>query len=192
MMYTKSYKNIEKLFLNVLFLLSPFLCFSQGQDHPLKFGIKAGWNYSNINAIDNAGNPSGYLSTEGELYGGLALEKQITQKSYIQSGLIVSYSYVITFVEVPLFYKYNIYKRFSVIGGPKLEYIPDEQYNHSIYFTRRLGISATLGLNYKISKKFDAETYYSKQLVKQYNDNILTFYDAKRDVFRIGISYFFN
>ncbi len=128
----------------------------------------------------------------GELYGGITLEKQVSQKSYIQSGALVSYTYVITFIEIPLFYKYNFYREFSVIGGPKLDYIPDEQYNHSIYFKRRLGISANLGINYQIFKKFNLEGYYSRQFVKQYDDNILTFYGAKRDVYKVGITYFIN
>jgi len=185
----KTNKSIEKFLLNALF--STLSIYTYSQNYPLKFGIKAGWNYSNVNAIDEKGEPSGYLSNGGELYGGIALEKQISEKSYIQSGFIASYTYVITFLELPIFYKYNFYKDFSVFIGPKLEYIPDEQYNHSLYFKRRLGASANLGIDYQISKHFIIEGYFSKQLVKQYDDNILTFYDAKRNVYRIGLAYYF-
>ena len=188
-MYIKQYKSIEKKILNALFLFSFVLCYSQ--NYPLKIGVKAGWNYSNINAVDENGDRSGYLSNGGELYGGIALEKQISQKSYLQSGLVVSYSYVITFVEIPIFYKYNFFKDFSLITGPKIEYIPDEQYNHSIYFKKRLGFSANLGVDYKISEHFSVEGYLSKQFVKQYDDNILTFYEAKRNVYRLGLAYYF-
>ncbi|GEN76240.1 PorT family protein [Chryseobacterium hagamense] len=181
--------NFSKSSLIALFLLSAVFTYSQ--KYPLKYGIKAGWNFSNIYAIDEKGEPSGYLSNGGELYGGLVLEKQITKRSYLQSGALVSYSYVITFVEAPFFYKYNFYKKLSVIGGPKLDYIPDEQYNHSLYFKRRMGVSANFGVDFEIFKKINIEVYYSKQLVKQYDDNILTFYDAKRDVFRIGVAYYF-
>ncbi|MBW7674227.1 outer membrane beta-barrel protein [Chryseobacterium chendengshani] len=189
MKYINCYKSSRRLILNALFLFSSALCFSQG--YPIKCGIKAGWNYSNINAVDNVGEPSGYLSDGGEIYGGIALEKQFSEKSYIQSGFIASYTYVITFLEIPIFYKYNFYKNFSVFAGPKLDYIPDEQYNHSLYFKKRLGVSANLGIDYKISKHFTLEGYFSKQLVKQYNDNILTFYDAKRNVYRVGVNYYF-
>ncbi|WP_294268916.1 outer membrane beta-barrel protein [uncultured Chryseobacterium sp.] len=182
--------SFSKCYIIAWFSLLPILAYSQ--KYPLKYGITAGWNYSNINAVDEKGEPSGYLSNGGELYGGLILEKQISQKSYIQSGALVSYTYVITFIEIPLFYKYNFHKKFSIMGGPKLDYLPDEQYNHSIYFKRRFGVSVNLGLDYHIFKKFNIEGYYSKQLVKQFDDNILTFYDAKRDVYRIGITYFIN
>ncbi|WP_294283263.1 hypothetical protein [uncultured Chryseobacterium sp.] len=182
--------NSSKSYLTALFLL--IAAFTYSQKYPMKYGITAGWNYSNVNAVDEKGEPSGYLSNGGELYGGITLEKQVSQKSYIQSGALVSYTYVITFIEIPLFYKYNFYREFSVIGGPKLDYIPDEQYNHSIYFKRRLGVSANLGINYQIFKKFNIEGYYSKQFIKQYDDNILTFYGTKRDVYRVGITYFIN
>jgi len=189
MRYINFYKRIEKFLLTTLLLFSFVLFFSQ--KYPVKFGIKAGWNYSNVNAIDEKGQPSGYLSNGGELYGGIALEKQISEKSYIQSGFIASYTYVITFLELPIFYKYNFYKNFSLFVGPKLDYIPDEQYNHSLYFKNRLGVSANLGIDYLISNHFTLEGYFSKQLVKQYDDNILTFYDAKRNIYRVGVTYYF-
>lgn len=190
MKFFNNYTSIDKKFTNAIFCLLSLFYYSQNT--PLKYGLKAGWNYSNINAIDNKGEPSGYISTGGEIYGGLALEKQIATHSYLQSGAIISYSYVITFIEFPFFYKHNILKQLSILGGPKLDYIPDKQYNHSLYFKKRLGVSANLGLDYQISKHFSLEGYYSKQLVKQYDDNILTFYDAKRNVYRIGLNYYFN
>ncbi|WP_165787341.1 hypothetical protein, partial [Chryseobacterium piscicola] len=85
---TNTSKSIEKKLLNALFLLLSIFAFSQ--DYHLKFGVKAGWNYSNVNAIDDKGEPSGYLSNGGELYGGIVLEKQISEKAYIQSGFIAS------------------------------------------------------------------------------------------------------
>lgn len=190
MMFIKIYKSTGKLFLSALFLFLSFLGFSQ--NYPLKFGVKAGWNYSNVNAIDENNEPSGYLSDGGELYGGIAIEKQIFEKSYLQSAFLVSYTHVITFLEIPLFYKHNFFKNFSLITGPKIEYIPDEQYNHLLYFKKRFGLSANLGIDYKISQHFNIEGYISKQFVKQYDDNILTYYNAKRNVYRIGLTYFFN
>lgn len=184
-------KNIEGKTLSVLFLLIVNLLFSQ--KYPLRFGIKGGWNYSNVDAIDSEGKPSGYRSDIiDELYGGLAVEKQLTEKSFIQSGLLISYTGAITFLEMPIFYKYNFYKKLSVFGGPKLDYIPDEQYNWSYYFKKRFGLSANIGIDYQISKKLSAEAYYSRGLVKQYDQPVLDYYDSKRNVFRIGITYFFN
>lgn len=185
-----SIRNIGGKTLNVLFLLVGGLLLSQ--KYPLRFGIKGGWNYSNVDAVDSEGELSGYRSDIiDELYGGLVLEKQITSRSYIQSGLLISFTSEITFLELPIFYKYQFYKNFSVIGGPKIEYIPDEQYNWGFYFRNRFGVSANLGIDYKISKKFTAEAYYSRGLVKQYDDLMLEYYDSKRNVYRVGITYFF-
>lgn len=75
-----------------------------------------------MNVIDEKGEPSGYLSNGGELYGGITLEKQILQKKYFQASLLVSYTDRITFIELPIYYKYNFYKKFSLLAGPKLNY----------------------------------------------------------------------
>lgn len=186
---TNKSKSIEKFFLNALFLLLSVFVFSQ--DYPLKFGIKAGWNYSNVNAIDEKGEPSGYLSNGGELYGGVNFEKQFSEKSYTQINFIISYTDRITFIELPVYYKYNFYKQFSLLVGPKLNFIPDNETSQPYNFKRRFGISADLGIDFKISNHFTAEGLFSKGFTKQYDDLILTYYDAKRNVYRLGIIYFF-
>lgn len=182
-------KNIQKLFFNILPLF--IFGFTYAQKSPVKFGVKAGWNYSNVHAIDENGESSGYLSDGGEVYGGLTLEKQILEKSYIQANLLVSFTDRVTFLELPIYYKYNFYNRFSFIIGPKLNYIPDSEESQPYNFERRLGISGDLGIDYKISKHFIVEGTFSKGFTKQYSDLVLTYYHARRNVYRIGISYYF-
>jgi len=189
MKYIKFNKDIGGKFLNVLFLL--LTIFTYSQKYPLIYGIKAGWNYSNVNAIDENGEPSGYLSNGGELYVGFSFQKQISKLSYIQSSIIVSYTDRVTFLELPIYYKLDFYKRFSLVAGPKLNYIPDSEESQPYYFRRRFGISGDLGLNYKISNHFTLEGSFSKGFTKQYDDLVLTYYQSRRDVYRIGIIYFF-
>ncbi|MBO6184051.1 MAG: PorT family protein [Chryseobacterium sp.] len=189
MIYIKLYKSIEKLILHALFIF--FTVFVFAQKYPLKYGIKAGWNYSNVNAIDEKGESSGYLSNGGELYGGVSLEKQISTKSFLQSNILISYTDRITFLELPIYYKYNFYKRISVLVGPKLNYIPDSESSQPYYFKRRFGISGDIGLDYKISQHFNLETTFSKGFTKQYDDLILTYYNARRDVYRLGVTFYF-
>lgn len=188
-MFMNTSKNLEKLLLNALFLLLSISAFSQ--DYPLKFGIKAGWNYSNVNAIDEFGDHSGYLSNGGELYGGVSLEKQISEKSYFQTNLTVSYTDRITFLELSLYYKFKFYKQFALLLGPKLNYIPDDEISQPYYFRRRLGISGDVGIDYKLSNHFTVEGTFSKGFTKQYDDLVLTYYEARRDVYRIGVTYYF-
>ncbi len=183
-------KNIEGRFLNVLFFL--FTIFTYSQKYPIKYGIKAGWNYSNVNAVDENSEPSGYLSNGGELYGGIALEKQITKKSYIQSGFVISYTDAITFLEIPIYYKAYIYNNLSIIIGPKFNYIPDSEESQPYYFRKRFGMSGDIGMNYKISKYFIIEGIFSKGFTKQYDDLLLSYYHARRDVYRIGLIYLIN
>ena len=191
MKYIKFNKNIEGRFLNVLFLFLAIVAYSQ--KHPVRYGIKAGWNYSNVNAIDENGEPSGYKSDIiDEAYAGLTLEKQIFDKSFLQVSPTVSYTESVTFIELPVYYKYAFHKRFSLIAGPKINYIPDEQYNNSYYFHRRFGLSGDIGLHYKITEHFTLEGSFSKGFTKQFDQLILTYYQARRDVYRIGLIYFIN
>ncbi|WP_294283262.1 hypothetical protein, partial [uncultured Chryseobacterium sp.] len=87
--YSNSYFNIA------LFL---FTIFAYSQKYPFRYGIKAGWNYSNVNAVDEKNEPSGYLSDIiDEAYAGFVVEKQISEKSYIQSNLLISFTDRVTF-----------------------------------------------------------------------------------------------
>jgi len=184
----KNYNRLKRN-LSISFLWISALMFSQ--DYPVKFGVKAGWNFSNVNAIDEIGGISGYISNGGEVYGGLVVEKQILPKSLVQISTIVSYTDRITFLELPVYYKYNFYNRFFFLVGPKLNYIPDDEISQPYNFNRRFGISADIGINYKISNHFTLEGTFSKGFTKQYDDLILTYYQARRDVYRIGVNYYF-
>lgn len=177
----------------LIFIFSFISIFTFSQNYPIQFGIKAGWNYSDVDAIDELGEPSGYLSgIIDEAYAGFVVEKQISAKSYIQITPTVSYTESVTFVELPVYYKYNFYTKFSLLAGPKLNYIPDEQFNNFYYFRNRFGMSADIGLDYKLSKHFTIEGTFSKGFTKQFDQLVLTYYEAKRDVYRIGITYYFN
>lgn len=175
----------------IVFLLA-ISSIAYGQNNSIRFGIHAGWNYSNVNAVDEKGDASGYLSNGGEVYGGIVLEKELRSKSYIQLRALVSYTDRVTFIEMPVYYKYNFYHNFSVFAGPKLDYIPDSESSQPYNFRRRLGISGDLGVDYKISGHFTIEGSFSKGFTKQYDDLVLGYFEARRDVYRIGVTYFFN
>ncbi len=145
-----------------------------------------------MNATDENGEPSGYTSDIiDEAYAGLTLEKQISETSFIQPSLLISFTDRVTFLELPIYYKYKFYNRFSLVAGPKINYIPDSEKSQPYYFRRRFGISGDIGLHYKITEHFTLEGSFSKGLTKQYDDLILTYYQARRDVYRIGLIYFF-
>src|SRR5690606_10227695 len=122
----------------VIFIIISNFVYSQNNN--IRWGIQGGWNYSNVNAIDEKGEPSGYVSDIiDEVYGGVVLEKQFTSKSYFKTGILFSYTESVNFLELPIYYKNNFYKNFSFFIGPKLNYIPDVQNNNSYYFRKRLG-----------------------------------------------------
>ncbi|CAD7802923.1 hypothetical protein CHRY9390_00998 [Chryseobacterium aquaeductus] len=104
MKYTNVNFRIRMRFIQVLCILIAGLIYSQ--DYPLKFGIKAGWNYSNVNAIDEFGEKSGYLSgIIDEAYGGFVIEKQISTKSYIQAAPTITFMDGVIFIELPVYFK---------------------------------------------------------------------------------------
>ncbi len=190
MKYINTNTGIWNRFFQILCLFTAgmFYC----QNYPVKFGIKAGWNYSSVNAIDENGEPSGYLSDIiDEAYAGFLIEKQISVNSSVQVSSIVSFTESVTFIELPMYYRYNFYKNISVLVGPKLNYIPDEQFNNFYYFRRRLGISTDIGIDYKLSDHFTVEGTFSKGFTKQFDQLVLTYYGARRDIYRIGVTYYF-
>ncbi|MGI9650887.1 hypothetical protein [Chryseobacterium sp. RLHN22] len=188
--YSRFIKSIEGKFLNVLFLLFSLSFFSQTTN--LRVGIKAGWNYSNVSAVDENGEKSGYISgIIDEVYGAVVFEKQISMSTYLQVAPTISFTDAVTFIELPIYYKYNFYKDLSLLVGPKINYIPDEQNNNFYYFRNRFGFSADIGVEYKLSKRFNIEGTFSKGFTKQFDQLALTYYGARRDVYRVGLTYYF-
>ncbi|MFC6268834.1 PorT family protein [Frigoriflavimonas asaccharolytica] len=153
-----------------------------------KFGLKGGLNQSNIRALDNMGDKSGYIGTE--LYGGFVSEYHFDDSNAIQGSTIVSYTQAVTIIEIPIYYKYKLKKDFSIFAGPKLNYIPDPQGNSFYFFPNRLGISADIGVDYQILNNFFVEGSFSKGFTEQINQNALEYYNGKRDVLRLGLVYF--
>lgn len=154
-----------------------------------KFGVKGGLNQSVINAKDSNGEKSGYIGTE--IYGGFVAEYQIKEKHFFQTSGLISYTDHITFIELPIYYKYNIWNEISVFGGGKISYIPDNYDFWFYYYRKRLGYFADIGADYKIFKNFYVEALFSKAFTKQIDDNALEYYDGKRNVYRLGLVYFF-
>lgn len=155
-----------------------------------RIGMKGGLNRSVVNATDDVGEKSGYIGTE--LYGGFVVQKRLTSRSFIQASALISYTDDVTFIELPIYYRYNIYNKISVFGGLKLQYIPDVQYNNFNYFRKRLGINADLGADYQIIKNLYFEASFSKAFTKQYDNIALDYYYSKRNVYRIGFTYYIN
>lgn len=178
------------LYLGFIFCVQKYNAQVKDDGADFRIGIKGGINRSVVNAIDNFGEKSGYIGTE--LYGGIVFQRKIANQSFMQVSALVSYTDDVTFIELPIYYRYNIYNKISVFAGPKLNYIPDVQYNNFNYFRKRLGVNIDIGTDYQIIKNLYFEASFSKAFTKQYDNTALDFYYSKRNVYRIGLTYFIN
>ena len=78
--------------------------------------------------------------------------------------------------------------------GPKLDILVDNlasDLDNSYNKFKTLGISADMGVQFEIYRRFFAETRYSYGFTEQVNDYFLDINNGKRNTFRVGIGYRF-
>jgi hypothetical protein len=154
------------------------------------FGVKLGYNNSNISGKDSNGEATGYFGNE--LYLGLFVDKQLTNKTSLQLELIYSFTEDYNFLEIPLNIKYKVYRKLYLFAGPKFDFILDNDISEANYEYRNFGVSADLGVQYLIAMDFFAEVRYSIGFEEQLKRDIqLDINNATRNTFRIGIGYRF-
>ena len=153
-----------------------------------KIGLKVGYNNSIINGVESGGDKTGYVGNE--LYFGAFVSRIINEKVNLQLELIYSYTEDYNFLELPLNVKYQLYNKWNLFIGPKIDFIVDEK-ESEYYKFNKLGISGDLGLQYSFTTQFFIETRYSKSFSEQITDFQLDINRGKRNTFRIGIGYRF-
>ena len=180
---------INKNLCLIFFLVVPCLLFSQ-VDSDLNFGVKLGYNNSDMIGEDSLGEKTGYLGNE--IYGAFFLEKNLSEKNSLKAEFLFSYTDDYHFIEIPLHYKHKIFKNLYAFGGPKFDFLLDSDENEPYEFNN-FGFSLDLGLQYDLSSRFFVEMRYSfgftEMLIKDY---WLDINDAKRNTFRIGVGYKFQ
>lgn len=181
---------------NSFFLLCFLFCLLANGQNDLEqkfiFSVKAGLNNSIVDGNDTLGFKSGYDGTEA--YGGLLVQFDFSDKSSIEMGTLISWTDNVTFLEIPLVYKHNIYRKWSVFTGARLDFILNSQENLSVRGTdinNSIGWGIPIGVQFDISDKFFAEAVYNFGFTSLYSDNILDILFAWRDTFRLGIGYKF-
>lgn len=163
------------------------VCFSQNSKKT-DFGIKGGVNLSHIVGIDSDGELTGYVGTE--LYVSLFSDSKLTERWSIENEILFSYTDDYHFIEIPVHTKYNLFKKWYVFLGPKLDFILDndnDYFERHIYRFKNFGISIESGIQYHLSKRGFVELRYSKGLTQQINNLVLDINNAKRNTLRIGI-----
>ncbi len=111
---------------------------------------------------------------ETEFYGGLFAETRLSKHWSIQNELNVSYGGSNdTSLGVPIFIKYYFTDKFSVFGGPRLDVNISRGFinqvngpvNSFIRLPSPVGLSAEIGGQYNITKRFFVEARYNYSII---------------------------
>jgi len=151
-----------------------------------KFGIRAGYNSGSIDF-----QASSFL--DSNLYVGFLFETKLSNKLYLQ--LETNYSRLVNFhlIEVPILFKYELFKNVKIYTGPQIDYAIN---NNNSFFdsdSKTFGISIGFGIEYTINNHWFLDARYAYGLTNQFSvDRIGTerFFRKKRN-FNIGIGYKF-
>ncbi|WP_299675230.1 porin family protein [uncultured Dokdonia sp.] len=108
--------------------------------------------------------------TEIEFHGGLFAETRLSKHWSIQNELNVSYGGVGNIsLGVPIFIKYHFTDKFSVFGGPRLDVDISRgfitQFNDPTRLPSPVGLSAEIGAQYNITKRFFVEARYNYSII---------------------------
>lgn len=166
------------------------LIFSQSKAQTEKktiFGFKGGYNNSIVDAKELDGTESGYSGIE--LYGGFFADTELSKKFNLENELLFSYTDDYHFIEIPIHLKYRVKSKWFFLLGPKLDFIADNdnESTEANYRFKNFGVSGEVGIQYLFSKRFFAETRYSRSFTSQIDDFALGFFGGKRHTFRIGL-----
>lgn len=177
---------MKKKILLTFILLSFFNLYAQ-KENKTTFGFKGGYNNSIVEGTELDGTKTGYSGIE--LYGSFFADTELNPKWNLENEILFSYTDDYHFLEIPVHLKYKLYEKWNVFLGPKLDFILDNDNDdfESGYRFKNFGVSGELGVQYNFSKRFFAETRYSRSFTSQIDDLVLEIYNGKRHTFRIGL-----
>lgn len=174
---------MKNIIVALILLFNLSVCYGQIEFNSV-FGIKGGFNKSIINGHETNGLETGFIGYEA--YGALFSETRLSKHFSMENELLFSFTDDYHFIEIPVQLKYLFYGKFYVFTGPKLDFIVDNDQS-GMYNFKTFGVSAEVGAQYQITRKFFCEVRYSKGFTKQVNDFGLNILDGRRNTLRFGL-----
>lgn len=168
-------------------LLFSAIAFSQSEAIT-NFGLKAGYNRSDVTGEQTNGEPTGYLGSEA--YIGLFSESKLSENWFLGNEITFSFTDTYHYLEMPVFVKVRLFERWKVFAGPRLDFIITN-YDSSAYEFNTFGYSVEAGVEFKINRKSFIELRYAIGLKEQINDFFFDINNGSRNTFRIGIGFRF-
>lgn len=169
------------------FIILNYINTNAQTENKTTFGFKGGYNNSIVDGKELNGTKTGYIGYE--LYGSFFADTELNKILNLENEILFSYTDDFHFIEIPVHLKYRIKQKWFILAGPKLDFIADND-NDSFeanYRFKNFGVSGELGLQYHFSKRFFAETRYSRSFTSQITNLGLDIYNGKRHTFRIGL-----
>jgi hypothetical protein len=177
---------MTKQLLFYFIILNSFTSNAQTENKTI-FGFKGGYNKSIVDGKEPDGTETGYIGYE--LYGSFFADTELNKNWNLENEILFSYTDDYHFIEIPVHLKYRIKQKWFILAGPKLDFIADNDNDgfEAGYRFKNFGVSGELGIQYHFSKRFFAETRYSRSFTAQIDDLALDIYGGKRHTFRIGL-----
>ncbi|CAM3610332.1 porin family protein [Flavobacterium chungbukense] len=155
----------------------------------IKFGAKAGLNFSTVNGSNT--NNIDYVTS---YHVGVVSEIPISEKFSFQPELMYSrqgYSFnndvvAMNYLNIPLMGKYYVTKGLSVEAGPQIGFLLSAK-NEGVKVTNSFttfDFGANFGLGYKLENGLNFSARYNLGITKVDTDN-------RNGVFQVSVGYFF-
>ncbi|MGB1042223.1 MAG: porin family protein [Tenacibaculum sp.] len=176
----------------LLFITVTVLVLSNVNAQKIKFGIKGGINFSEINS-ESINKTTGFNL-------GFISEIPISEKFYFQPELLYSdqggSSINLNYLNLPLMGKYYLTKEFSIEAGPQVGYLLSAKTNSKNIKSsfNKFDFGANLGLGYKFNNGLNFGVRYNLGLTKINDINNAIEYSkikSQNQVFQITVGYLF-
>ncbi|MDV7187481.1 outer membrane beta-barrel protein [Lutibacter sp. TH_r2] len=180
-----------------LFILLVLGCISIGISQEAKFSFQAGYvsgagkiKFDGIVLVDDVdtsfadGENVTIKESEGGFYAGISAEIPFSDKVYLTPQLLYTNLDDQSLLQIPVFVKFKLDTKFSIIAGPQLTYTLEK----TIDEVRKVNIGVGAGASFDISEKVFVEAKYTLQLNDYYKTNQI---DSKLNFLNIGLGYRF-
>lgn len=190
----KIFNVMKKIFLLTMLLVTGI---TTVQAQLLKFGVKAGVNFTNLN-----GGPAGIdyksltnyhagVAAEVKLVGNFSIQPELL---YTTQGATAKFSDAVSdfkkktaYISIPVMAKYYLISDIlSIEAGPQFSFLTSEKNNVKIGDSKTFDFAVGGGLGLNITKSLFAQARYTIGLTDVQPNT-----DVKNSVFQLSVGYFF-
>ena len=202
---------MKKIFILAIALLSTGIANAQSTDKPIKFGVKAGANFSNI--IKDDGNNSfktdylvGYhagITLDIKLLENLAFtpEALYSTKGYKSSSTIGEFTQRTHFIDIPILASIRLGGGLNVVAGPQVSFLMSTTNTFDTNFGtaqqqiveddadrfKKSLVGGVIGFRYDFSDKIGLNGRYALDFQKNNENGTSQTPEYKNQVFQVGL-----